>query len=32
MTRKLAAEAVRWGAWGFDKDGRALEMDVEIPN
>lgn len=29
---KLAAEAVRWGAWGFDKDGRALEMDVEIPN
>jgi hypothetical protein len=25
---KLAAEARRWSAWGFDRDGRALPMEI----
>jgi hypothetical protein len=26
----LPAEAVRWGAWGFDADGSALELEIVI--
>lgn len=26
----LAAEAVKWGAWGFDQDGRACVMEVTV--
>jgi len=29
---KLAAEALRWGAWGFDEEGRVLEMEIAVPN
>ena len=28
---ELAAEALRWGAWGFDRDGKALELEVTVP-
>ena len=28
--RRLPAEAVRWGAWGFDSDGRALAMEITV--
>lgn len=27
----LAAEAQRWGAWGFDHRGSALELEVQVP-
>lgn len=30
--RQLAAEAVRWQAWGFDADGKAMEMEIAVPN
>lgn len=26
----LSAEAVRWGAWGFDTWGRSLEMEIVV--
>ncbi|MFN0147149.1 MAG: DUF309 domain-containing protein [Dehalococcoidia bacterium] len=26
----LAAEGLRWRAWGFDRDGRALEMQIDV--
>lgn len=28
----LAAEALLWSAWGFDGEGRALEMEIDVPN
>lgn len=28
--RLLASEAVRWGAWGFDGSGCALEMEIVV--
>ena len=27
----LPAEAVRWGAWGFDRHGTPLEMEILVP-
>jgi hypothetical protein len=27
---KLAAEAQRWNAWGFDRDGNALEIEIAV--
>lgn len=27
---KLAAEAIRWGAWGFDAEGNALPMEITV--
>lgn len=27
---KLASEAVRWGAWGFDSDGEPLDMTITV--
>lgn len=26
----LGEEARRWGAWGFDRDGKALEMEITV--
>jgi uncharacterized protein len=30
--RKLPEEAVRWRAWGFDREGNALEMTIHVPD
>lgn len=27
----LPGEAVRWDAWGFDRQGNALEMEITVP-
>lgn len=27
----LAAEAIRWRAWGFDREGNALTMAIQVP-
>lgn len=27
----LAADALRWRAWGFDRDGKALTMPIQVP-
>jgi hypothetical protein len=27
---KLRDEAQRWGAWGFDRDGNAFEMEITV--
>lgn len=27
---RLAEEARRWGAWGFDREGNALEMEITV--
>jgi hypothetical protein len=29
---RLATDAPSWRAWGFDRDGRALEMDIQVPD
>lgn len=26
----LAAEALRWGAWGFDSEGNPLQMEITV--
>ena len=28
----LAAQAVHWRAWGFDRDGAALTMPIQVPD
>lgn len=28
----LAAEAVHWRAWGFDREGNALSMPIQVPD
>lgn len=29
---RLPAEALRWRAWGFDAEGRALPMSIQVPD
>jgi len=27
---RMAADAIRWGAWGFDRDGNAVETEIIV--
>ena len=28
----LAAEARRWHAWGFDREGNAIQLEITVPS
>lgn len=30
-TSKLPQEAIRWRAWGFDREGNPLDMEIHVP-